>query len=144
DRLSRGLDCLSSRRFDVIVLDLSLPDSTGLETFRRLHALASSTPIVVLTGLSDATVGIAAVQQGAQDYLVKGQVDGPLLVRALRYAIERKRLEEQQRLLVEASRILASSIDYETSVRYISELGVSTFAEACILVLRGDGQASPR
>src|SRR5439155_17601489 len=68
-------------------------DSHGLKTFATLHAQAPGVPIVVLTGLDDETVAVEAVQEGAQDYLVKGQVDRNGLVRAIRYAIERKRAE---------------------------------------------------
>src|SRR5262249_53774322 len=69
-------------------------DSQGLDTLRRAHAFCQNLPVVVLTGLRDEASGVEAVREGAQDYLIKGQLDGPLLVRALRYAIERKRSEE--------------------------------------------------
>jgi serine phosphatase RsbU (regulator of sigma subunit) len=89
--LSAALERCSEDRFDVILLDLSLPDSRGLETFFAIHAGAGGVPIVVLTGLNDATTAVKAVQAGAEDYLVKGQVDDNLLVRSIRYAIERSR-----------------------------------------------------
>jgi PAS domain S-box-containing protein len=95
DRLSQGLDFLAAEAFDALLLDLSLPDSQGLETIVKVHTASKHIPIVVLTGYDDETVGIAAVQEGAQDYLVKGQVDTHLIVRALRYAIERKRTESE-------------------------------------------------
>ncbi len=95
DRLETGLKQLGHRAFDLVLVDLSLPDSHGLETFSRVHAVAPKVPIIVLSGLSDETVAVSAVHEGAQDYLVKGQVSGPLLVRAMRYAIERKRTSEQ-------------------------------------------------
>ncbi len=99
DRLATGLERLGG--MDVVLLDLTLPDSHGLETFQRVRAHAPSMPVVVLTGLDDETVAVRAVQEGAQDYLPKGQVDGQLLVRSMRYAIERKRAEEErERLLV--------------------------------------------
>ena len=97
DRLSAGLERLSSRGIDVVLLDLSLPDSRGLDTFVTMHAQASQVPIIVLTGLDDEELAVTAVREGAQDYLVKGQVDSNLLVRAIRYAIERKRGEERLR-----------------------------------------------
>ena len=93
-QLSVGLERLSSGGIDVILLDLSLPDSQGFETFSQVYAEASEVPTVVLTGLDDEVIGVNAVREGAQDYLVKGEVDGNLLVRAIRYAIERKRAEE--------------------------------------------------
>ncbi|MCZ6680830.1 MAG: diguanylate cyclase [Candidatus Poribacteria bacterium] len=92
-RLSTGLDRLARGGVEVVLLDLSLPDSQELATLDRTHAQAPDVPIVVLTGLDDEALGVKAVQQGAQDYLVKGQVDSNLLVRAMRYAIERHRLQ---------------------------------------------------
>ena len=83
---------LREERFDVILLDLSLPDSQGQETLAKAYGQAHDTPIVVLTGHSDETMAIQTVHEGAQDYLVKGQVDGHTLVRSIRYAIERHRL----------------------------------------------------
>lgn len=95
DRLARGLERMESPGIDIVLSDLSLPDSHGLETFTRLHAQAPQIPIIVLSGLNDTTVAVNAVHEGAQDFLVKGQVDGPSLARAIRYAIERKRMSEQ-------------------------------------------------
>ena len=94
-RLEEGLSRLAEGGFGVVLCDLSLPDSHGLQTFARLHAQAFQVPIIVLSGLNDTTVAVDAVHQGAQDFLIKGQVDGQLLVRAMRYAIERKRMSEQ-------------------------------------------------
>jgi len=96
-RCSVAAQHLAAEHWDVVLLDLSLPDSLGLETFTMLHAQAPGVPMVVLTGLDDETVAVEALQEGAQDYLVKGQVDGHGLVRAIRYAIERRRAEEALR-----------------------------------------------
>ncbi|MFG1997722.1 PP2C family protein-serine/threonine phosphatase [Spirillospora sp. NPDC048911] len=85
-----------------VLVDLALPDAQGLETLRQVLAKAPDTAVLVLTGLDDAHVGVAAVSAGAQDYLVKQEVDGALLTRAIRYAIERKRADETERQLVEA------------------------------------------
>jgi signal transduction histidine kinase len=93
-RLDEALRLMARERFDVVLLGLSLPDSHGLDTVRRLLPACAGVAVVVLTGLDDEEVGLAAVREGAQDYLVKGQVGGPLLVRTLRYAAERKRAEE--------------------------------------------------
>jgi len=93
-RLKTGLEHLAQAKPDAILLDLGLPDSQGLETFIKVHAQAPDVPIVILTGLDDAEKAIEAVKAGAQDYLVKGEVSGGLLVRAISYAIERKRTEE--------------------------------------------------
>ena len=79
---------------DVILLDLGLPDAEGLGAVRRAHAAAPKIPLVVLTGLDDDAIALQALQEGAQDYLVKGQLDTRGLLRALRYAIERKTMEE--------------------------------------------------
>jgi phosphoserine phosphatase RsbU/P len=93
-RLDEALQCLSAEIFDVILLDLSLPDSQGLETFTSVYVHSPDVPIVVLTGLDDTSTALTAMGGGAQDYLVKGHVDGQLLMRAIRYAIERQRLAE--------------------------------------------------
>ena len=92
--LSAGVERLAESMIDVVLLDLSLPDSFGLDSFIQAHAQAPGVPFVVLTGLADETLAIAAVREGAQDYLVKGQVDPELLVRSIHYAIERKRSDE--------------------------------------------------
>jgi PAS domain S-box-containing protein len=97
DRLDAAINYLTIASFDVILLDLTLPDSVGLETFLKLHQRVSAIPIVVLTGLDDETLTLKAMQQGAQDYLVKGKVTGDLLARSLRYAIERQRSEQKIR-----------------------------------------------
>ncbi len=99
--LTAGLARLSQGEIDVILLDLSLPETQGLESLFRVHSEFSRVPVVVLTGSKDEELGIKAVQSGAQDYLTKGQIDGPLLARALRYAIERSRIEEELRRKVE-------------------------------------------
>ncbi len=81
---------------DVILIDLGLPDAQGLEAVRRTHAAAPRVPLVVLTGTDDETLAMLALQEGAQDYLIKGQIEPRQLMRALRYAIERKRLEQMK------------------------------------------------
>ncbi|HDQ44152.1 MAG TPA: hybrid sensor histidine kinase/response regulator [bacterium] len=94
--LRKGLERGEKESFDVLLLDLTLPDSTGLDTFRRVHDKSPAMPIIVLSGLDDEEVAIQAVGEGAQDYLVKGQVDGNLISRAMHYAVERKRIEEEK------------------------------------------------
>jgi two-component system cell cycle response regulator len=93
DRLAAGLERLAAGDIDAVLLDLMLPDSRGLDTFARLQARTPGVPVVVLAGIDDEAFAVQALQQGAQDYLVKGHVDGHLLVRSLRYAIERHRLQ---------------------------------------------------
>ncbi len=85
----------------VVLLDLGLPDAEGIDGLRKLLAVAGSAAVCVLTGRSDEHLGVAAVAEGAQDYLVKGQVDGVLLTRSLRYAVERKRADENAQRLRE-------------------------------------------
>lgn len=99
DRLGTALSLLRKQEFDVILLDLSLPDASGLETVERMCKANPHLPILVLTGLADDVLSLEAVQAGAQDYLVKGQVDGSGIARSIRYAIERKRLEERMQHL---------------------------------------------
>ena len=93
NRLSTGLERLAAGGIDIILLDLGLPDSQGLDTFATAHAQAPEVPVVVMTGLDDEAMAIEAVREGTQDYLVKGQVDSSLLVRSIRYAIERHRMQ---------------------------------------------------
>lgn len=82
--------CLEQESFDVALLDLSLPDNSGLKTFTDLKAAAPDVPVLVISGVSDETLALRAVREGAQDYLMKGQVDGRTLQRSIRYATERK------------------------------------------------------
>ncbi|MFB9904972.1 PP2C family protein-serine/threonine phosphatase [Allokutzneria oryzae] len=93
---------LAQRRVDCVLLDLQLPDATGLDGLRRLRSASNGVAFLVLTGLDDQQQGVHAVAAGAQDYLIKGDVDGRLLGRAIRYAVERLRAEETQRQLDEA------------------------------------------
>ena len=105
DSLSTGLERLAEGGIDVILLDLNLPDSHGLDTFVQVRIQAQHLPIVVLTGLDDDKMGAEALRAGAQDYLVKGAVGSDLLARSIRYAIERKRVEEALRASERALRI---------------------------------------
>jgi signal transduction histidine kinase len=104
DRLFAGLETLARGNVDVILLDLSLPDSQGLDTLLGVCAQAPKLPVIVMTGMDDEKITAGALQAGAQDYLVKGQFDKELLVRAIRYAIERKRAEEALRASEESLR----------------------------------------
>ncbi|ALA56753.1 GGDEF domain-containing response regulator [Nitrospira moscoviensis] len=94
-RLSEAFGRLGKERFDAVLLDLSLPDGYGLPTLRQVQAANPTIPIIVLSGVSDQALALQAVQNGAQDYLVKGQGQPELLTRSIRYAIERKRAEER-------------------------------------------------
>jgi serine phosphatase RsbU (regulator of sigma subunit) len=100
ETLAEALPQLSE--VDCVLLDLGLPDATGLEGLRMLLGSGAGVAVCVLTGLADEPLGIAALAEGAQDYLVKGRVDGVLLSRAVRYAVERRRAEDSARRLREA------------------------------------------
>ena len=109
DHLENAVEKIQETPFDIILLDLSLPDSQGLHTFLRLQTLAPHLPIVILTSTDDELLALEAVQKGAQDYLVKGQTPSDLLIRAIRYAIERHQLQQKladaQQQLVDAERL---------------------------------------
>jgi Flp pilus assembly CpaE family ATPase len=91
DRLSTGLELLSKGGVDVVLLDLSLPDSKGFDTFSRVHTHAKELPVIVLTGFDDEELAMKAVRDGAQDYMAKGSVNSQSLMRSVRFAVERNR-----------------------------------------------------
>lgn len=97
ETLAQAVERARQPGIHLILLDLELPDSDGLDTFLKLQAAAGDTPIVVLSGTSDEALAMETVQHGAQDYLVKGHVDHGALIRSLRYALERKRSEQELR-----------------------------------------------
>jgi PAS domain S-box-containing protein len=113
-RLSAALEKLDEERFDVVLCDLGLPDSQGLDTFCDLHKAHPDVPTLVLTGFDDDATGLRAIQQGAQDYLIKGQMNGHVLARVIRYSIERTQsaaaLHESQRFLHSTLNALSSHI----------------------------------
>jgi PAS domain S-box-containing protein len=98
-RLDAALNRLGQEPFDVVLLDLGLPDAQGMETLNRTQKATGGVPIVVLTGLADQAFAVETVRVGAQDYLVKGRLNGELLVRTIRYSVERKRAAEELRRL---------------------------------------------
>ncbi|PYU36484.1 MAG: hybrid sensor histidine kinase/response regulator, partial [Acidobacteria bacterium] len=91
-RMSEAVAHLAKGGVDIALLDLGLPDAQGLETVRRAHAVAPDVPVIVLTGLDDEALAAEAMKEGAQDYLIKGQIENRALPRALRHAIERQRM----------------------------------------------------
>jgi signal transduction histidine kinase len=101
DTVADGLEWLRRGAVDLILLDLTLPDSSGIETFIRVIEAAPDVPIVVMSGINDVALAIETVQLGAQDYLVKGHVDSHLLVRSIQYALERKRVQLQLKRAME-------------------------------------------
>lgn len=113
ERLDEALSLLDNVQFDAVLLDLSLPDSHGLDTLHSMCAAAEQVPIVVLTGLDDRDAGVEAVRLGAQDYLVKDQFGAPLLERAVRYAVERKRIEKEERLLMQMKEDFISLVSHQ-------------------------------
>ena len=115
---------LAERHVDVVLLDLSLPDAMGLEGVERLRLAAPEVPIVVLTGIHDEALGARALQAGAQDYLVKGESDERLLLRAMRYAIER------QQVHAERARMLAQEHAARSSHYSAEEVSALAFAAA--------------
>jgi len=125
DNLSTAIKLLTSEGVDIILSDLNLPDSEGIETFEKLIKSFPNIPIIVMSGVQDEELAVKAVGNGAQDYLVKGHVDSRLLIRAVRYAIERKRSEEALRLSEIKYKQLADSLPqivFETD-----EKGMLTF-----------------
>jgi two-component system, NarL family, sensor histidine kinase UhpB len=113
--------------FDIMLLDLNLPDSQGIETFNTMNKHAPEVPIIILTGLVDEELAINIVSEGAQDYLVKGQIDKQLLSRSIKYSIERKRIEidlrkseEKYRLMVEKLESGLFLIDSKNKINYVN------------------------
>jgi diguanylate cyclase (GGDEF)-like protein/PAS domain S-box-containing protein len=110
ERVSDAEKHLSEREVDIVLLDLGLPDAQGVGAVRRVRAAAPRVPLVVLTGLDDESMATQALQEGAQDYLIKGQIDARGLLRALRYAIERKSMEEALFVEKERAQVTLNSI----------------------------------
>jgi diguanylate cyclase (GGDEF)-like protein/PAS domain S-box-containing protein len=133
---------LAEWKFDVILLDLGLPDAVGLDAVRKAHAAAPHTALVVLTGLDDESLAAQALQEGAQDYLIKGQIDSRGLFRALRYAVERKSMEEALFIEKERAQVTLNCIgdgvvctDIAGSITFVNTVAESmtgwTLQEAC-------------
>ena len=133
-KLSTALELLSQAQFEVVLLDLSLPDSQGLDTLVRVQVVAPNLPIIVLTGIEDQQISLQALSQGAQDYLVKGKITAAILTRVIRYAIERghilqqlqaevterQRSEQTLRLIVEGTASVTGEEFFRSLVRSLS------------------------
>jgi signal transduction histidine kinase/CheY-like chemotaxis protein len=150
-RFADGLELLGRNQIDLVLLDLGLPDSQGLDTFIKAHDQAPHVPFVVLTGLADETLALAAVRKGAQDYLFKDETNPPLLLRAIRYAIERKQAElalkaERQKLYSVLNNLPAfvhlKKADF--TIQFANRCYLELFGEPgpkpCYEVLQGRGE----
>jgi DNA-binding response OmpR family regulator len=129
--LQGGMGQLKTANYDVVVLDLSLPDGFGVDTVARLLVEAPTAPIVVLTGLDDDRCAVDAVRSGAQDYLVKGKFDGPMLARALRYAIERTRAQQAQARYQDQTALtaIATAVSQSLQLEEMLEIAVAKVLE---------------
>ncbi len=133
--LAEGLQAIERGGIDVVLLDLGLPDSEGLDTFQTVHAASPQLPVIVLTGLDDEVLALEAARIGAQDYLAKGQLDSGLLSRSIRYSIERKGAEEALRESEERFRELADMLPQ--MVFEIDENGVIAFLNQASFLTMG-------
>lgn len=144
DLLDKGLKRLATKGIDLVLLDLGLPDSQGLFTFFKVNSLEKRVPIIVLTGLEDEILGINAVRKGAQDYIVKTQVDGRVVVRSIRYAIERKKSEEALResremykTLLQTSQDAVTVVDLEGKILEASRRMLEVYGFKKVVELQG-------
>jgi diguanylate cyclase (GGDEF)-like protein/PAS domain S-box-containing protein len=130
---------LQEQRVDIVLVDLGLPDAQGLEAVRRTRAVAPHIPLVVLSGMDDESMAVQALQEGAQDYLIKGQIEPRELLRALRYAIERKIIEES--LFAEKERAQATLDCIGDAVASTDVSGNITFLNPVAEVMTGWSEA---
>ncbi|MDE2127479.1 MAG: hybrid sensor histidine kinase/response regulator [Armatimonadetes bacterium] len=137
--LATAIDCLDTGSYDIVLCDLSLPDSSGLETVNRLKATAPGLPLIVLTGSNDEETGLAAMQAGAQDFMVKGICDGDSLARGIRYAMERHRLQAA----LETARLaeIATKDDFLSHVSHELRSPLTTIYQFVTIIL--DGLSGP-
>ena len=143
--LADALQCLREAPFDLALLDVSLPDSKGIETLLRLQDEMSTLPVVIMTGLNDEELAVEAMRRGAQDYLVKGDVDGRMVVRAVRHAIERKRIDvqlqhqrERQAVLHEMTLAITSTLDLHSVLDLFLERVSRLFPNFAVTVRLSD------
>jgi HTH-type transcriptional regulator, bacterioopsin transcriptional activator and related proteins len=141
-RLEEGIEAIESGGADLILLDLNLPDSRGIETLETVSSITDETPIVVFTGVSDQEVGVQAIQSGAQDFLVKDEVTSELLVRTIHHAIERahqERERQRQREQLEALNRLNRIGHDITHAVITTETRASLEQEVCNRLVEADG-----
>ncbi|TAK12136.1 MAG: GAF domain-containing protein [Anaerolineae bacterium] len=132
--LETGLTKLEEGSIQALLLDLSLPDSQGLSTFIQAHEASPLIPVIILTGTSDRELALNAVRKGAQDYLVKGEIDARLLSRALQYALERSRREREMEAIVQINASMRMATNRDEMVRTIVER-VATLLQASAVAL---------
>ena len=143
--LADALQCLREAPFDLVLLDLSLPDSKGIETLLRLQDETSTLPVVIMTGLNDEELAVEAMRRGAQDYLVKSDVDSRMVARAIRHAIERKRIDvqlqhqrERQAVLHEMTLAITSTLDLHSVLDLFLERVSRLFPNFAVTVRLAD------
>ena len=124
ETLAECIAKLRGAKSDIVLLDLQLPDSTGITTFLKLQAQAGRLPIIVLTGLDDHAIALQSMKYGDEDYIVKGHIDGDSLARSLLFAIERRRIQAQVNIQLKITRALAES-------ESIAECATTTLASIC-------------
>jgi DNA-binding response OmpR family regulator len=129
DRLELGLKLLDAARFDAVLLDLTLPDSRGLETISRVIDRGYDVPILVMTNLGDESVAFEAMRLGAQDYMVKATSDSRLLKRAIWYAIERHKLARQSENLIRKAADGMVVVDGAGAIRFVNEAAERLFGK---------------
>jgi signal transduction histidine kinase len=135
DRLAAGLDCLHDGTIDVVLLGLSLPDRQGLETLESLEHAGCAVPVVVMTGVGDMAFGVKVMQHGAQDYLIKGQIQPGTLVQSLRYAMERQQLRRD--LQTSEARFRQLIVGSADGTIVLDDDGVIRFANPAAVALLG-------
>lgn len=138
DTLADGLDALQHAEFDLVLLDLILPDSEGLATFKSIHKHFPDTPVIVLTAVSDEQKALEAVKSGAQDYLIKGEIDKRQLIRSIRYAFERHREINRTKQIDDA--LSREKERHSVTLRSIGDGVIATDTEGKIKLLNRTGE----
>ncbi|MEX2376063.1 MAG: ATP-binding protein [Dehalococcoidia bacterium] len=135
DSLREALRLVQNAPIQLILLDLGLPDASGLEALDAITLAAPDLPVIILTGLQDEDTALQALRLGAQDYLEKGEISSSTLVRAVRYAIERKRLQKVEAFISGAAQLLGSTLDLERILARLADLSVANLADYCAVDL---------
>jgi signal transduction histidine kinase len=129
---------------DAILLDLALPDAVGCEAVSKVVPMAPGVPVVVLTGSGNEELGTEAVREGAQDYLLKSSLSATILGRAIRYAIERQRSQNTERLLAEIASAVALSMDYDVALQRLVQLSARALGDVCLIDVYSEDGSSRR